>query len=132
MERQGQPSWVEANVEVAEPHDLVLAARSIIAAHRVLSEKLPPGFSGDPALIILLDLFVEREGGRTRTPGDIVGVTGQSATVVMRWCKALVQQGLVRIGHDVELTERGVYLVTDMVAAVISSQASLLGMPPKR
>jgi hypothetical protein len=132
MERQGRPSWVRTDVKVTEPHDLVLAARSIIAARRVLSEKMPAGFAGEPALIILLDLFVEQESDRTRTLADLVAETGLASTAVARWCKALGHQGLVRFGPVVELTDSGMDLVIDMVAAVIGSQARLLGMPPIR
>lgn len=132
MDIQGQPSWTTTEVEVAERHDLVLAARSIIASRRIFDAVMPPGFTGDPALIILLDLFVEQEEGRGRALRDLVAETGLSSPTIARWCKALDQEGLVRFGLAIELTDRGGRLVTEMIASVIAARARLFGMPPIR
>ena len=47
------------DVMVAEPHDVALAA--LASWRRVLSGKLPSGFTGAPALVILLHLLSKRE-----------------------------------------------------------------------
>lgn len=132
MEQHDGSSWDWAGVRtpLVEPNDLVLAARGIIAARAVLADKMPPGFTGEPALIILLHLFVERENGETRTMLNLMAATRLAAAPVARWCKALEHQNLLRSGSTIELTEVGVALVTDMVRAVIESHARLLGMPP--
>ena len=131
MDRYDQSSWTGADIKVAEPHDLVLAARSIIAARQVLDDTMPKGFSGDPALVILLVLFLKSENGQSRTMADLAVETRGSSTTATRWCKALEQEGLVRIGPgDVALTQAGAELVTRALTATIASQANILGMPP--
>jgi len=125
----GYRDWTAAGTAVAEPNDLVLAARSIVAAQAVLTEKMPPGFVGQPALVILLHRFLGRGDGRTQTMSDLVTETGLPQPSIARWCKALEDQGLLHFDAAVDLTEAGVRLVVDTLTTMIESQARLLGMP---
>ncbi len=121
--------WVGVGTAVSEPNDLVLAARSIVVAQALLIEKMPAGFVGQPALVILLHRFLGRGDGRTQTMSDLVADTGLPQPSIARWCKALEDQGLLHFGAAVDLTEAGVRLVVDTLTAMIESQARLLGMP---
>lgn len=125
MDIQSQSNWT--GEQANDPYDLVVAARCIIAARQVLNAKMPNGFTGDPAMQILLDLFAERGAGGVRTMTMLGRATGLQATTLSRWCKALAQEGLVRLDAQVALTERGMALVADIVGAVAASRARVHG-----
>lgn len=103
--------------------ELVVMAKSMIAARRALVGPLPTELIHDPALDILLYLFVEQKSGHDVQLADVVISSTVPASVLARWVTVLEQYGLVSTGSEaVMLTEKGVKAVSGTIRAVAESQ----------
>ena len=93
-----------------------------------MSGKTPSGFTGVPALIIVLHLFSKRETGLTRTPGILtVGSTDRRNALCELFSWRLVHQGFS--GPLIELSGDGAELglaegrQVDAVWQILAQQA---------
>lgn len=80
-------------------------ATAIAAAELTLRRKLAALFSEgrlpcDPALDILLEIYLGLRQARLRTPGDVAANTGLPTSSMTRWIKILEESGLVQRHKD--------------------------------
>lgn len=133
MTDPNDPRWIWPHQRRGESADqnLLIAARSMLAAKYALARTLPAGFVSDPALVILLSLYIDQAEGRRTTSADLVDRTGIDQTVVERWIKTMDQAGLVAktsiMGNDelIALTDRGWDDVSAATREVIRSQVEI-------
>ena len=117
--------WTSDAMNDADPTTLLRAAESMIVARRALQTSLPVDFLHDPALDILLALFVTPAEGPAATTEAIIAATTIPPGVAQRWIGVLAQEGLVIADGTIALTASGRARVTDAIKAVIRSQADL-------
>lgn len=103
------------------PDDLRQLARRMVTMRRCLSEALPAELFHDPALDILLALYL------ADTPvaeDNVAFYTTVSASVAGRWAKALTAYGLVDVvGDRLSLSAEGVRRMEEMLTAATELQA---------
>lgn len=81
------------------------SASAIAVAELALRRKLAALFSQgrlpcDPALDILLEVYLGLRQARLRTPGDVAANTGLPTSSMTRWIKILEESGLVQRHKD--------------------------------
>lgn len=114
MRADGEPS----------PARLMTAARNVLAARRALQGVLPPDLVHNPALELLIALFVADAGPMPLD--EALRSASVSPAVAGRWVAALAAEGLVaRQDEALALTEAGRARVADTLRAIIRSQAEL-------
>ena len=106
------------------------AARSILACKEAMRDTLPAGLVYDPAVEILLSLYLATAKGGSST-NDAAAAAGLAPSVAWRWIAALAQQGLVEVsdapeGQWAALSDAGLACATRAIDAVLDRQAALL------
>lgn len=114
---------VMAGIEV--DRGFVLGARRILASKLAMQSSLPSNYIYDPAVAILLELFIARADGTRfslRTLCEIIRYV--PASNVSRWVKVIHSDGLLTTSDPahgdsvVALTEHGAEVVRTMIVAV--------------
>jgi hypothetical protein len=127
MVRNVSSIWGNDNIGLGES---VVVAQSMIAARNALTGPLPASILGDPALGILLRLFVANAEGSLLTIAGIEADKMLSRSNVARWCAVLEAERLV-VRHDGEhtsiygLTNYGLSQMQKAIEAVVQSQVGL-------
>lgn len=125
MDQHPSEVWTNEPARLDTP-ELTIMARSMIAARRALHGPLPSAMIHDPAVDILLGLFVA--SAAEVIEDELVKRTTVASTTALRWIGALEQAGLVvRASTTVRLSDAGLAAVTDMLRAVARSQWHLDG-----
>jgi hypothetical protein len=118
-----------ADIEV--DHQLLSGARRILAAKLALIEALPPGYANDPAVVILLQLFL-RHLEHPMTQRDLCdSVPHISASLSTRWVALLANDGLIARYNSSEAEDPLVSLTT-LGVATISATILSMGDAEKR
>ncbi|WP_398456365.1 hypothetical protein [Sphingomonas albertensis] len=108
-------------------------AVSMIAARNALHGPLPSEILHDPALGILLQLFVASSGDQYLSLSQLSERTNVSRSVALRWLKVLEYAGTVSINDETadnptpSLSAQGVDEMNAAMSAVINSQITLHG-----
>lgn len=108
-------------------------AYSMIAARGALHSSFPSAFLHDPALEIMLGLFVARAEQQYLSLDDLVNTSYVPCSVLVRWLKVLESAGTVLVhGSGTEnqtynLSLQGVREMDSAMSAVIRSQIALHG-----
>lgn len=111
----------------SELHGSKFALLSLVRKARALrGEFFPPRLFADPAWDILLDLYEARLAQFRLSISKVGQGTGLPATTVLRWLKALEENGLIRREEDpadgrrvyVELTWNGYEKMDRLFAAI--------------
>lgn len=110
----------------------LVAARSILAAKAAMRETLPLGMVHDPAVEILISVYVSGAATGQMRHDAACAAAGVTASVAARWLMELERQGLVVVttgagGKWVALSDKGFAQVTRAIDAVLAAQATLLG-----
>lgn len=122
MDQHPSKVWTHEPASLDTP-ELSVMARSMIAARRALHGPLPSTMIHDPALDILLALFVAGATASDNSEEDLLGRTTVASSTAIRWIRALEQAGLVvRASGIVKLSGAGVAAVTNTLLAVARSQ----------
>jgi hypothetical protein len=127
MARKVSNIWGNDNIGLCES---VAVAQSMIAARKALTGPLPASILHDPALSILLRLFVANAEGSLLTIDGIQADKMLSLSNVARWCAVLEAERLV-VRHGDEhtpmygLTNYGLSQMQTAIEAVVQSQAGL-------
>ena len=106
------------------------AARGILAGKQAMRDILPAGLVYDPAVEILLSLYLATaKGGLSRA--ELGATAGLPPTVAWRWIAALEQRGLIDVSGAAEgswaaLSRDGLVCATQAIDAVLDRQAALL------
>ena len=122
---------------VAEPEPSatgvrLIAARSILAAKAAMRDTLPAGLVHDPAVEILMSLYIGgADAGRMRHDAACAAA-GVTASVATRWLMELEARGLIVVttgvdGKWVALSDKGFAQTARAIDEVVARQAALLG-----
>lgn len=84
-------------------------ARLILWARGLLETHLNPDLFANPALNILLDLYVNRAEGRSVSTSQACTASGVPTTTALRWINALAKRGMV-VKHGMPSDRRFTFL----------------------
>jgi predicted transcriptional regulator len=110
--------------------DLVAVAHSMLTARRALHGPLPSNFLHDPALGLLLTLFIADDTDSVTTIGSLCTAATIPSPVMRRWIMAVAAEGMIATSADdmdgiVSLTAKGKRDVASALYAVLASQRGL-------
>ena len=123
------PSWLRSPNAAQAAHgsltdaEAVIRAKRLVAMHHALSRQLGDGFFDNPALLMLLELFIARIEHRTTTVKVLVLCSGVPSSTAQRWIDRLQAQKLV--AKHVNKADRRSAHVTIADHAVIAIKALL-------
>lgn len=107
-----------------DPDHLVRVARNAIRMREAQRKYLPASYFDEPALNILLDLFVAGSEGRTVYVNDACIASQTPTSTALRWIAVLVRDGLaVRIRDEVDARRT----ILDITPAGNRALSGLLG-----
>lgn len=118
-------SATSPKVAVANGLTRLQLARLILWARGLLETQLNPELFANPALNILLDLYVNRSEGRSVTTSAACTVSGVPTTTALRWINALAKRGMV-VKHGMPSDKRFTFL--ELSEETAQSLDSLLGV----
>lgn len=78
-------------------HDIAVAYRNFMHLRHAI---MPIGAPSDPALSILVELFINVDNRRCLSVGDVALLTGIASTTSLRWIRQLEHHGLVHRQSD--------------------------------
>lgn len=96
-----------ASKKASDSSQLVRLAKATIRAREIQRKHLPGGYCDEPALNILLDLFVADAEGRTVYVNDACIASHTPTSTALRWIAILVRDGFAvrtRDGIDARRT----------------------------
>jgi len=101
-------------------------AQRMLYASRAISDVLPIGFFGSPALDLLLALHIAEESAQYPNVNEISLPGSLSPAVTTRWVSALVNRGLIEERDELlALTCEGHELVIKLIEGVYAVQRTL-------
>lgn len=122
MDHQPNHVWL-ADAAALDDAELVIVARSMIAARKILHDTLPTELIHDPALDILLNLFVAHYRDEGISIDNLCNTTSVRREAVIRWVAALGHYCYIEQQGDVfNLTDTGVKTIRKTLANVAMSQ----------
>jgi len=108
----------------AELHATALSMR---VARRALAGPLPIAFLHDPALDMLVSLYLAQP--EPMVVAELTAETTVSHGVAVHWIEALKAEGLLAAaGEQVALSDRGLAAMEDMLTAVVASHRDTFGV----
>lgn len=115
----------EPAVAVAPGLTRLQLARLILWARGLLETQLNPELFANPALNILLDLYVNRSEGRGVSTSAACTASGVPTTTALRWINALAKRGMV-VKHGLPTDKRFTFL--ELSEETAQSLDKLLGV----
>lgn len=95
-----------------DPAQLVRLAKATIRAREIQRKHLPAGYCDEPALNILLDLFVADAEGRTVYVNDACIASHTPTSTALRWIAILVRDGFAVRTRDAVDARRTILAIT--------------------
>ncbi|MBJ6121547.1 hypothetical protein [Sphingomonas mollis] len=118
--------------------ELLLGARQLIAAKRVLAAAMPRGYVHDYAILILYSLYIAAAHDTAMTAPEISAATTGDMLITRRWMSAMESDALVEAvdpaAHPVrwQLTATGIDKATATLMAIARARhiCSMEATPP--
>ncbi|WOK35320.1 MarR family winged helix-turn-helix transcriptional regulator [Sphingomonas sp. C3-2] len=109
----------------------IALAEAILRARAVRRDIFNPGYFGEAAFNMLIDLYICRQRGRTVYQNDAYIASMVPATTAYRWLLVLKRDGMVQLSGDVSDRRRGIVSITDTgvarVDAMLDAWAAITG-----
>jgi hypothetical protein len=123
MDHNTEAVW-NTDTSLLDALELEVVARLMIAARRSLHTALPSELIPDPAMDLLLQLFLADVRGERLLANRLAKATFGSLPTLQRWAAALVQYGLIdRDETGFGLTADGRLKMVQTLRAVVDSQS---------
>lgn len=122
MSHEPNAVW-HTDIASLETPELTIIARSMIAARKALHGPLPSALIHDPALDLLLHLFIAEATQTAVKLSDVLEMTTIHDEGIFRWVAVLESYGFVQRSEAIiRLSAAGVDAVTLTLCAVARSQ----------
>ena len=122
MKHPYEAVWTEQAAPLDRP-ELIIIAKSMIAARRAIHGPIPSELIHDTALDFLLHLFVAKSEHTEMEVEKLVLRTSVAPQNALRWIDVLIQYHFIeQTGTVVALNEKGIQVVSTMLRAVATSQ----------